>query len=826
MSLITRLPLRFWLPFLVVLGALLQLGFSLMVTAPQERLQYSEIEMKQWRQQLLFLAHTLQRGIGREDWTAIHSSMATFGADPAVRTLLISDPSGHVISATQPDLAGQEPALLPQLRPLFQSAREMAGNEARFLTTGQDRQIMLAMLPIEFPGESGDLLPRKGALLAEIDMHQITQMHEHAQQTRLTQFMIVLLLVAAALWLFIHFYVAKRLHILLHALESLDSDKPQASIKLGESDELGRIGVAFNRMTQRLAAGLQAIQRREAELREVLDNVAEGVVMLGTDGAILRANPAACRLFDQSAEALSGQRLVDLLSMHAPEARQWLRPPSATTSDPRQHTFVAIAQRNDGSPFPLEMTVRWTATPDGLQGVASFRDIRERLEQERRLEHLARHDALTQLPNRLALHHHLHQTMGHALTKRQELSVLFMDLDRFKWVNDALGHSMGDKLLEAVAERLKSTLRDRDFLARLGGDEFVVVAEHSPGQDGGVDALAQRLIETNNPPYDISGHEVYVGLSIGIATFPRDAETIDELLQWADTAMYAAKSSGRNTFRHIDPALRADAERTPRLENELRRAIKEEQLIPYYQPIYCLRSQKLKGQEALMRWQHPEHGLQPPNEFIPVLEETGLIVEAGRQMLTNVCRQVRAWLDADLPAHCSINISARQLREPNLIEEARRCMEGHALPMHTMTLELTESILMEGGESAIKTLRELRTLGFRIAIDDFGTGYSSLAYLRHLPIDILKIDRAFIQGLPDSMEDAGIVRTIVELARQLGLTVVAEGIETAEQAELLTSIGVHEGQGFLFARPQPAEAIPGLPLTWSAPHPGQNVNPA
>ncbi|MEW6764647.1 MAG: EAL domain-containing protein [Pseudomonadota bacterium] len=824
MSLITRLPLRFWLPFLVVLGALFQLGFSLMVTLPQELRQYGDIEMRQWRQQLMFLGNTLQRDIRTDDWTAVHSSLATFGADSAIKTLAISAPDGTIVAATQPELLGQNPAQIPQLHELFPNQPEAtAGSGPHFLGTDRETYGILALLPIDFPPEGGALLPRKGALLAEIDLSQFIQTYRHHQEQRLFQFMLVLLLVAAALWLFIHVYVAKRLHTLLNAMETLSSDAPQAFLSLGEDDELGRIGGAFNRMTQRLASSHQAIQRREMELREVLDNVAEGVVLLGTDGAILRANPAACRLFDLSPDALAGQRFADLLTMHAPEARTWLRPPAMLMPDASQHNFVAMAQRQDGSHFPLEMSVRWAQSPDGLQGVASFRDIRERIEQERRLEHLARHDSLTQLPNRLALHHHLHQAMNSALMQDKQLSVLFMDLDRFKWVNDALGHGMGDKLLECVAQRLKATLRDKDFLARLGGDEFVVVAEHTANQEGGVDVLARRLIEVNNQPYDIAGHEVYVGLSVGIATFPRDAETIDELLQWADTAMYAAKSSGRNTFRHIDPLLRADAERTPRMENELRRAIKDSQLIAYYQPIYCLRSHQLKGQEALMRWQHPELGLQPPNEFIPVLEETGLIVEAGRQMLTNVCRQARAWLDAGLPAHCSINLSARQLMDPHLIDEARRCMTAHALPMHILTLELTESMLMEGGESTIKTLRELRGLGFRIAIDDFDTGYSSLAYLKHLPIDTLKIDRAFIQGLPDSLEDLGIVRTIVELARQLGLTVVAEGIETLEQAEMLGSLGVHEGQGFLYARPQPADAIPTLPLTWAMP---EEVKPA
>jgi diguanylate cyclase (GGDEF)-like protein len=408
------------------------------------------------------------------------------------------------------------------------------------------------------------------------------------------------------------------------------------------------------------------------------------------------------------------------------------------------------------------------------------------------------------LPNRLLLLNRLEYALDIAARAEASMAVLYLDIDRFKVINESLGHDVGDRLLMAVAHRLRNIIRRSDIVARLGGDEFVLVltdfdspvyVAHVAGK------LLTHLLET----LSLEGHRIRVTGSIGISIFPQDGRDARTLLRSADIAMYRAKEEGRNGFRFFDPTMNSRALERLDLESNLRQAVEAQEFVLHFQPKVMLADRSALGTEALIRWQHPKRGLVPPIDFIALAEETGLIVPIGAWVLRAACEQTQLWRcngAADLTV--AVNLSARQFNQPDLVAEVRRVLEETGLPPPALDIELTESTVMDGPEQAIATLRQLRDLGVRVAVDDFGTGYSSLSYLKKLPINSLKIDRSFITDLINDQDDAAIVQTIIALGKVLRLEVVAEGVETAEQANFLADNGCHIGQGYFFARPLPA----------------------
>ncbi|MDI6748767.1 MAG: EAL domain-containing protein [Rhodocyclaceae bacterium] len=426
---------------------------------------------------------------------------------------------------------------------------------------------------------------------------------------------------------------------------------------------------------------------------------------------------------------------------------------------------------------------------------------------EQKLDHLAHHDILTDLPNRLMMQVRLAAALEHAHRSPQRLAVLFLDLDRFKDVNDSLGHPVGDALLVEVAKRLRSRLREEDLLARVGGDEFIALLEgvDTPEQAG---IVARSLIEQLTEPFTIEQTPVFIGVSIGISLYPDDARDATELIQHADAALYLAKQEGRNTYRfHTEALTRAARERLT-LETRLRQALEREEFALHYQPLVD-RSGKPFGVEALIRWQPPGDETISPARFIPLAEETGLILPIGRWVIETACRQMAAWQREGLPIGLlAVNLSARQFEDPGLVELIRNTLAATGLMTDCLELELTESLLMKNVERSLVVLEELKALGVRVAVDDFGTGYSSLAYLRRFPVDKLKIDQSFVRDLDVDPSDQEIAATIVAMARNLRLTVLAEGVEKASQLEILAALGCDHYQGYLFARPMPADDVP------------------
>ena len=423
------------------------------------------------------------------------------------------------------------------------------------------------------------------------------------------------------------------------------------------------------------------------------------------------------------------------------------------------------------------------------------------------IEHLAYHDALTGLPNRPLFIDRLIVSLAQASRANQRLAVFFLDLDRFKDINDSLGHSTGDQLLKEVAERVRRCIREGDTVARFGGDEFTLLIPHIDTIEDAA-KIAQKIIETLKIPFFIAERELFVTTSIGLSIYPNDGLDPETLVRNADTAMYRAKDQGRDNYQLYAPAMNARALERLALENMLRKALSQKELIVYYQPLVAVQSRAIIGLEALIRWKHPELGLLSPAHFISVAELSGLIIPIGEWVLRTACKQVKAWhRKLDYRITVSVNLSARQFQAPDLADQIRRALDESGLEPSCLELEITESNAMQNAENTIYTLRELKNLGVRIAMDDFGTGYSSLNYLKRFPIDTLKLDQSFVREVLTDPSDAAIVSAVISMAHSLNLTVVAEGVETEDQFEFLKNEGCDKVQGYLYSAPIPAEAL-------------------
>jgi diguanylate cyclase (GGDEF)-like protein len=438
-----------------------------------------------------------------------------------------------------------------------------------------------------------------------------------------------------------------------------------------------------------------------------------------------------------------------------------------------------------------------------LQRAMQYSIERKRYQEE--LERQANYDGLTGLPNRHLLHDRLRQTVAEQRHVRP-VTVVFIDLDHFKFINDSMGHNAGDELLCQVAERLQGSVRDSDTVARLGGDEFVVILNEQPREDVVFRAM-QRILTRIAEPIHVNERELHVTCSAGISLYPQDGADVETLLKNADAAMYRAKAQGRNNFQFYTSEMNRLVNERLTLEHDLRRALQRGELLLHYQPRINLESGLVDGVEALVRWMHPERGLILPDSFIQIAEETGLIVQLGEWVLQQACEQSRAWKAARLPrVAMAVNLSARQFREENLVKRVAKIVRETGLKPGDLEMELTESLIMHDAELAIATLRELKALGVRLSVDDFGTGYSSLSYLQRLPIGTLKIDKSFVQGIGGVDPDAGVLaHAIISLGHSLHLKVVAEGVETEAQLAFLKQHRCDEAQGFYFARPLPPE---------------------
>jgi len=543
-------------------------------------------------------------------------------------------------------------------------------------------------------------------------------------------------------------------------------------------------------------------RKDEQLLQTVLNNMSQGVLMFDSETRLTFCNQRYLELYGLSSEIVKpGCHLRELLKHRielgnfSGDADEYVARLKSGIAEGK--TFNNVVNLPDGRAF----SVVNKPIPGG-GWLATHEDVTERQRSEDRIAHMARHDALTDLPNRMLLLEQLNHEIKRV--KRGEcLAVLCLDLDQFKSVNDALGHHIGDELLKLVGERLRGCTRELDVVARMGGDEFAIIMTQME-QAADAATLSKRIRDSVIKPYQVEGHQIVTDISIGISVAPMDAVESDELLRNADMALYDAKSDGRGTFRFFEPEMNTRMKVRRELEMDLRKALATEQFELHYQPLVVLETNDVNGFEALLRWNHPTRGMVSPVDFIPIAEETGLIVPLGEWVLKAACNEAVNW-----PEHIkvAVNLSPAQLNSRNLVSMVTSVLNETGMPPHKLQLEITETVLLQNTFTTLATLHELRKMGVQIALDDFGTGYSSLSYLRSFPFDKIKIDRSFIQDLSNGAEPLAIVNAVAGLAKCLNMTSTAEGVETQQQMDVLQAIGCTEMQGYLFSHARPANEI-------------------
>jgi diguanylate cyclase (GGDEF)-like protein/PAS domain S-box-containing protein len=558
-------------------------------------------------------------------------------------------------------------------------------------------------------------------------------------------------------------------------------------------------------VNEELAIKTEELRKQREWFEVTLSSVGDAVITTDTQGLVTYLNPIAETMTGWLSIDAFGEPIDEIFRIVNEATQRVLSNPIKavlkTGKNTRLPTHTALIDKN-GAQVPIEDSIAPIRDTKGnlLGAVIVFHDVSAARELSLRMSHLAQHDGLTDLPNRILLYDRLTQAMTLAKRRRKKLAVLFLDLDRFKHINDSLGHAIGDRVLQSVAERLRHCVRSTDTVSRQGGDEFVVLlSEVKKIQDAAV--CAEKILAALSEPFGIDHHNLYAAASIGIATYPDDGTDADTLLKHADLAMYQAKDGNSNTFRFFERQMTLHLVERQEIESDLRRAIDRDQFVLYYQARVDLITEQIVGVEVLIRWKHPARGLVQPDKFMAIAEESGVVVPLGRWVLREGCRQGRAWLDAGMPpVRVAVNISAVELRDKDFVEGVRSVLAETGLEPGSLELEVTETALLQNSKAVATVLQAIKDLGVHLALDDFGTGYSSLSHVRRLPIDALKIDRSFIRELATNSDDASVVRAMISMGRSLQMKVVAEGVETREQLECLRRYGCPEGQGYYFSK--------------------------
>ena len=564
-----------------------------------------------------------------------------------------------------------------------------------------------------------------------------------------------------------------------------------------------------------MVSDVTALKSQEARLRATnvnfdaaLANMSQGLCLYDADSRLVVVNRRFADVYRlDPASVVPGLTFEEVIGLRAAAGHY------GTQDVGELHSSRLEAIRRDGGTILEEtadgrtVSITHRGTADG-GWVATYDDVTERLKAERQISFMARHDTLTRLPNRMLFAERVDDALKR-LGRGEGFAVLCLDLDRFKQVNDTLGHPAGDELLRQAAERLEACVREVDTVCRLGGDEFAIV-QCGISRDEDTAVLAKRVIATMSEPMHIDGRPVSVGVSVGIALAPRDGTSRVTLMKNADAALYRAKEDGRGVWRCFEPEMDARLQARNALEMDLQRALAEDQFEVYYQPLYDIAEGRIGGFEALVRWHHPTRGMVSPAEFIPVAEEMGLIVSLGEWVLGRACREACGW-----PSHVkvAVNVSSAQFKGPGLTRAVSEALASTGLAPDRLELEITETVLLSDGSATLEILHRLKRMGVRFAMDDFGTGYSSLNYLLSFPFDKIKIDQSFVRSLEQRGEARTIVHTMIQLGRSLGMRVTAEGVETREQLDRLSRDGCDEIQGFYFSKPVPAQSLPALLAT-------------
>ena len=573
---------------------------------------------------------------------------------------------------------------------------------------------------------------------------------------------------------------------------------------IATEDDSPAIYVIYRDISERIKAH-EALIKSEERHRTVLEAAPDPVIVRDMDGRVIYLNPAFTRVFGWTLDECRGRPIDFVPEENRPETDDFM------SHIKKGISFSGVETRRFGKSGQLvDVSISGAVFmdthghPEGF--VNTLQDITERRKKDEELKYVAYHDMLTSLPNRKSFYMCLDDLLHHSSRRNSDRAwaLMFLDLDKFKQVNDALGHDTGDQLLQGVAGRLKGCLRETDHLFRLGGDEFTIILTNL-GRDIDVARVASKILKSITRPFFLSSQEIFTSTSIGISVFPNDGWDVEGLVKNADMAMYAAKESGGSDYRFFTEEMNRKALYRMKMENSLRKALDRNEMMLYYQPLVD-KANRIVGMEALLRWHHPEMGMILPNDFIRITEETGIIVPLGLWVLQTACVQTKRWYDAGFTdLFVAVNVSARQLQEPDFVQMVLETVEFSGLPPNLLRLEVTESSVIRNPEVCIAKMKALRGKGISFSIDDFGTGYSSLSYLKRFPIDTLKIDRSFITDAMNNQGDREIIKTIIDMARNLSIDAVAEGVETQEQMDFLAGYGCTRMQGFLFAHPVPVE---------------------
>jgi diguanylate cyclase (GGDEF)-like protein/PAS domain S-box-containing protein len=641
------------------------------------------------------------------------------------------------------------------------------------------------------------------SLQAESQMFSVGLLAKESQSRHLTYLwigagtLITLLVCAAFVGLIVRGYTSRIRDLCLQAekLSEADFGETLATVR---DDSLGELATVFNDMRDKL--------RSTTISRDYLDNVlsgmSEAIVITSLDGTVERINKATARLLDYEEEELQGTSIDFILNKNKTK--------TLIEDEPSDIPKEAFFENKFGDSIPVSYTCSIVTSKDGQSDrIYAAQNITERRRAEQRIRYLARIDALTKVPNRMQFQHLLQRAIARARRAGKPLCLFYVDIDHFKEINDTFGHLAGDATLETVAERLTLAVPENSVIGRLAGDEFaVIVNELGPdaASKAGTNKLAKELLNRLADPFFVQGHEVFMTASMGIAYYPDDAPNVIDLIRNADAAMYSSKKAGGNVFSYYKPQMNEAAVERLMTKSKLKRSFERDELLVHYQPKYDLKTGEIFGAEALVRWELPDRGLILPSDFIPIAEDSNLIIEIGEWVLDKVCEDFRLWQRSiSSPGRVSVNLSLKQLRQPNFTKRISSIMRGHEVSPTSLELEITETTLMENPDRTIKLLDQLYSLGLHLAIDDFGTGYSSLSALQQFPISTLKIDKSFVRDVATNPDDATLVSTIIQMGQNLNLDVVAEGVENEDQLNFLQSLHCTQVQGLLFGNPMSSD---------------------
>ncbi len=644
-----------------------------------------------------------------------------------------------------------------------------------------------------------DSTPQRGVLRLSLSTLQVSQQIGSMRRNLWAAALALVLLLGAILWLALRYSVIRPIGQLRDAITQVGRGERGSKLPIKRSDELGQVSRVFNQMKDRLF-------RTESRIRAVMDNVVDGIITIDEQGLIESVNPAVSRLFGYPEEELLGQNVKMLMpepyhSQHDEYIRRYLETGESHILGTGRE---AEGRRKDGSVFPIDIAVSEMKIGKARHFIGIIRDITERKEQLQALEYQALHDALTGLPNRALLADRLQHAILAAKREQAPLALLLTDLDHFKEINDTLGHHNGDLILKQVAQRMQQLIRSSDTVARLGGDEFAILLPTA--DETHAKQIAEKIIHAVEQPFELEGQTFVLGASIGIALFPDHGSDGHTLLRCADVAMYSAKRKRRGFAIYEFGQDRHSVEYLS-LKRELHEAITNNQLMLYYQPVVDLQRGRVTGVEALARWHHPRRGMLYPDDFIPLAEQTGLIRTLTIWVLEEAARQSQEWIELGLELRIAVNLSVHNLHDVHFPDHIARILDVLEAHPTRLRLEITETAIMSGSTDALDILNRLSAQGVRISIDDFGTGYSSLSYLKQLPVDEIKIDKSFVIGMAVDNNDAVIVRSTIDLAHNIGLKVVAEGVEDESTYRLLSGLHCDAAQGYYMSEPLSVEEL-------------------